>query len=91
MGAAFYCVSARFDADTASAQILAAVGPSQISPTTTLLFVNFLGISSVTSAIESDKQLTCLAAGTWRNMACYLRTNGFNRATTITNRINNTN
>lgn len=87
----FYCVSARFDADTGSAELLAAVGLSQISPTTTLQFVNFLGISGVPSTAEGDKQFKSLAAGTWQNMACSLESNAFNKNTTVTNRINNSN
>lgn len=87
----FYCVSARFDADTDSAQLLATVGPGQIFPTTTLQYVNFLGTMGDGSPTESDQQFRCLTAGKWQNMACYIQFNGFNRATTVHNRINNSN
>src|SRR5207248_7943283 len=66
------------------------VGPSGvINPSTTQTFLNFLGISAWDSnTTESLFQFYCLAAGTWRNMACYIRDpNNFNRTTTVTNRI----
>lgn len=89
----FYCVSARFDATSGSAQMLAAAGSSddQFAPGTTPQFVPFLGIAAFPSQTETDKQVECLAAGTWQNMGCYLGSNGFNRATTITNRKNGSN
>jgi hypothetical protein len=65
----FNCVSARFDATTASAQMLATVGSSLISPTITPKYVNFLGILGVGNTMESEQQFYCLAAGTWKNMA----------------------
>lgn len=90
-GGTFYPVSARFDADTDSAQMIAAVGPAQIYPTTSLQFLNFLGIASTPSQSESDTQFNCMTAGTWQNMACHLESNGFDRGTTVHNRIGGSN
>jgi hypothetical protein len=92
----FYCVSASFEANAVSAQMLAAVGPIPIYPTTTTTFVSFLGILAFVSGTggdttESEQQFKCFAAGTWRNMACHLESNLFNQATTVRNRINGTN
>jgi len=87
----FYCVSARFDAITASAQMLVTVGPSTITPSSTQRFVNFFGILSAGLLTEIDQQFKCSAAGTWRNMACYIETNTFTGNTTVNSRINNGN
>lgn len=84
----FYCISARFDANTGSAQMLVAVGKNSISPSIVPQFVNFLGIVGGASATESDKQFKALAAGAWQNMACYVESNGFTQTTTVTNRKN---
>lgn len=83
----FYCVSARLDAGTGSAQMLATVGRAEFSPTTILQFVNFLGILGNGDQVEANQQFKSLAEGTWRNLACYLEANAFNVATTIHNRI----
>jgi hypothetical protein len=88
----FYCVSARFDANTASAQMVATVGPAPMFyPTTTQKFANFLGILGEGDTTECEQQFQCLAAGTWHAMACYLESNGFNKTTTVNNRINSSN
>jgi hypothetical protein len=90
----FYCVSARFDATTDSAQMLTTVGRASISPSTTFLFVNFLGIVGSGleevggSETESLQQFQNLTEGTWQNMACYIDNNNFNESTTVTNRVN---
>jgi hypothetical protein len=91
----FFCTSARFVADTASAQMLATVGPDTFdAPFSSDNFVNFLGILAARVTNETDQQFDCLApgaetaAGTWQNMACYVDSNGFTQSTTITNRIN---
>lgn len=97
-GGNFYCISARFDATTGSAQMLAAVGYSGNSLAPTTKFVNFLGIAGngleadgMTVLPESSTQFYCLAAGTWQNMACHLESNTFDEVTTVTNRINGSN
>jgi len=84
----FYCISARFDATTNSAQMIAAVGPNPISPTVSPRFFNFLGIAGAPALIESDKQFKSLSAGTWKSMACYIANNTFTKGTTAANRIN---
>lgn len=86
-GGSFYCVSARLDAGTGGAQMLAAVGRAELSPTTMLQFVNFLGILGNGDHVESDLWFNSLAEGTWQNLACYLEANAFNVATTIHSRI----
>lgn len=87
----FYCVSARFDASTGSAQMLTTFGPSNISPLTTREFVNFQGILDGGTNVEGNHQFYCLADGTWKNLACTLESNGFNRSSVVTNRINGSN
>jgi hypothetical protein len=84
----FYCVSARFDASTGSAQMLTTFGPSAIAPLTTRKFVNFQGILDSGTNVEANHQFYCLADGNWKNLACNLEDNTFNRSTAINNRIN---
>jgi hypothetical protein len=91
----FYCISARFDATTASAQILTTVGPGLIVPTTAGLFVNFLGLTGGSggggqggSGTESLEQFKSVAAGTWQNMTCNVSSNSLTDSTTVTNRRN---
>jgi hypothetical protein len=87
----FYCVSARLDASSASAQLLATVGPQDsISQTTSRQFVNFLGILSPDTS-EGHQQFECLAKGTWQNMACYINSNSFSAPLTVNNRISGSN
>lgn len=84
----FYCISARFDASTASAQLLATVGWARISPSSTPKFVNFLGILGEGDTTESNQQFECLAPGTWQHMACNVESNDFTEATYVHNRVN---
>lgn len=95
----FYCASARFGTTSstiASAQLLAAVGPSTIVPSqSTPKFVSFFGIlgsGDDADPTESNQQFEFLAASnTWRNMACYVESNGFTSDTFVHNRINGRN
>jgi hypothetical protein len=91
----FYCVSARFDADSGSAQMLATVGPTDpYGPTTEQKFSNFLGILynlSGPDPIEKNQRFQSLASGTWTHMACYLGSNGFTGTVEIRNRNDSTN
>lgn len=87
----FYCASARFDADSGSAQLVACVGQGVIPPTSETLFFNFVGVLGDGDQTESDKQFKCLSAGTWQNMACHIESNSFDRTTLISNRKNGSN
>ncbi|HEX4158176.1 MAG TPA: hypothetical protein VHY79_06850 [Rhizomicrobium sp.] len=88
---AFYCISARFDATTDSAQLLAAVGTASISGSASPSYFNFLGVLEPDST-ETDQQFQCLTAGVWQNMACYIDSNTFSSSSvTIHNRIGSAN
>lgn len=93
---AFNCVSARFDADSNSAQLLATPGAQAglSFDFSTPNYVNFLGILGPGNTAESGQQFYCLASGTWQNLAFYVVNNSYTLdqgyatpTTTVSNRI----
>lgn len=89
----FYCVSARFDATTDSAQMITSVGPiNNITPAIDPQFGNFVGILGADpTQDEHYYKFKCLPAGTWQNMAGHIESNTFDKGTTFHNRINGSN
>lgn len=85
----FYCVSARFDPSSTSAQIISATGPNPgaIVPTVGEKYLNFLGTLASGTGTETWTQFQSLAEGTWKFMACYVDNNTFSEETTFVNRL----
>lgn len=90
----FFCTSARFGdttSSTQSAQMIAAVGLTEVTPTIIQGFVCLLGFADYLDHTEGDQQVQSMAAGTWQNIACHIQSNGFDKPAIIVNRKNGTN